>query len=76
MLEPGLSSSTSTLRSIIRSEALKHTTRALMEFISSEYDGIRPIISAEDMASRLKDFHTKLAHALHNGEAVIEMVPE
>jgi len=53
-----------------------HNTRALMEFISSEYDGIRPTISPEDMASRLKEFHTKLAHALHNGEAVLDMVPE
>jgi hypothetical protein len=24
----------------------------------------------------LKEFHTKLAQALHNGEAVLDMVPE
>src|SRR6201993_1560034 len=45
--------------------------RALMEFISSEYDGIRPTISPEEMAIWLKEFHTKLAQALHNGEAVL-----
>ena len=50
-------------------------TRALMEFISSEYDGIRPTISPEEMALWLKAFHIKLAQALHNGEAVLDMVP-
>ena len=53
-----------------------HNTRALMEFISSEYDGIRPTISPEEMANWLKEFHIKLARALHNGEAVLDMVPE
>ena len=53
-----------------------HNARALMEFISSEYDGIRPTISPEEMAIWLKEFHTKLAQALHNGEAVLDMVPE
>src|SRR5260370_22465830 len=52
-----------------------HNTRALMEFIASEYDGIRPTISPEEMAIWLKDFHTKLAQALHNGEAVLDIVP-
>jgi hypothetical protein len=47
-----------------------------MELISSEYDGIRPTISPEEMAIWLKGFHTKLAQALHNGEAVLDMVPE
>jgi hypothetical protein len=37
---------------------------------------MRRIISPEDMVSRLKDFHTKLARALHNGEAVLDVVPE
>ena len=53
-----------------------HNARALMEFISSEYDGIRPAISPEEMAIWLKEFHTKLAEALHNGGAVLDMVPE
>jgi hypothetical protein len=49
--------------------------RALMEFISSEYDDIRPIMSPEQMGVWLKEFHTNLALALHNGEAVLDMVP-
>ena len=43
-----------------------------MEFISSEYDGMSP----EEMAIWLEEFHTKLAQALHNGEAVLDMMPE
>ncbi len=75
MLEPDLLSSISTLNSITRSAAPKlHNTRALMEFISSEYDGIRPTISPEQMANWLKEFHSQLAHALHNGEAVLDMI--
>ncbi len=51
-------------------------TRALMEFISSEYDGIRPNRSPEDMAQWLGQFHTRLAEALHNGETVLDLLPE
>ena len=50
--------------------------RALMEFISSEYDDIRPSRSPEEMAAWLKQFHSRLAEALHNGEAVLELLPE
>jgi hypothetical protein len=50
--------------------------RALMEFISSEYDGIRPRRSPEEMARWLQAFHTRLAEALHNGEAVLDLLPE
>jgi hypothetical protein len=49
--------------------------RALMEYISSEYDGIRPVMSPEDMAVWLKEFHTNLARALHSGETVLNLVP-
>jgi hypothetical protein len=47
-----------------------------MKFISSEYDRIRPTISPEEMAIWLKEFHDKLAQALHNGEAVLDMLPD
>jgi len=49
---------------------------ALMEFISSEYDQIRPTKSPEEVVQWLKEFHTKLAHRLHNGEAVLDLIPE
>ena len=50
--------------------------RALMEFLSSEYDGIRPSQSPDEMAAWLREFHTRLAEALHNGEAVLDLLPE
>lgn len=50
--------------------------RALMDFISSEYDEIRPTKSPEELVEWLKRFHTKLAQRLHNGEAVLDMISE
>ena len=44
--------------------------------IESYVDIIAFLISPEAMANWLKEFHTKLAQALHNGEAVLDMVPE
>jgi hypothetical protein len=48
----------------------------LMDFISSEYDEIRPTKSPEDLVAWLRNFHTELAQRLHNGEAVLDMIPE
>lgn len=50
--------------------------RALMEFISSEYDRIRPTKSPEQMVEWLKGFRTELAHRLHDGESVLDMIPQ
>jgi hypothetical protein len=50
--------------------------RAMMEFISSDYDGIQPTRPPEEVVAWLKEFHAKLALRLHNGEAVLDMVPE
>jgi hypothetical protein len=50
--------------------------RALVEFISSEYDGIRPTKSPEVLVEWLRGFHTELAQRLHNGEAVLDLIPE
>ena len=49
--------------------------RALMDFISSEYDEISPTKSPEELVSWLRRFHTELAQRLHNGEAVLDMIP-
>ena len=46
--------------------------RALMEFIASEYDAIRPTKSPEQLVEWLRDFHTELAQRLHDGEAVLD----
>ena len=49
----------------------------MMEFISNEYDDIEPAKSPEEMVTWLKDFHTRrCAEARHNGEAVLDMLPE
>jgi len=50
--------------------------RALMNFISSEYDEIRPTKSPEELVMWLRRFHTDLAQRLHDGEAVLDMIPE
>ena len=47
-----------------------------MEFISSDYDGIQPTKLPDEMITWLKEFHSELAQSLHNGEAVLDMVPE
>jgi hypothetical protein len=49
---------------------------ALVEFISSEYDGIRPTKSPDELAKWLKGFHTELAQRFHNGETVLDLIPE
>ncbi len=49
---------------------------AMMKFICSEYDNIAPIKSPEEVISSLKEFHAKLAQRLHNGEVVLDLVPE
>jgi hypothetical protein len=51
-------------------------TRIIMELISRRYGGIQPTKSPEDMAHWLEVFHTTLAERLHNGEAVLDLVPE
>ena len=50
--------------------------RALVEFISSEYVGIRPAKSPEELVEWLRGFHTELAQRLHNGEAVLDLIPD
>ena len=50
--------------------------RALVELISREYDEARPTKTAEELAEWLKRFHTGLAERLHQGEPVLDMIPE
>lgn len=50
--------------------------RALMEFIASEHDEIRPTKSPEQLVEWLREFHTELAQRLHNGEAVLDLIPQ
>jgi hypothetical protein len=48
----------------------------LMEAISEVYEGIRPIKRPDEVVAWLRDFHTRLAERLHNGEDVLDMIPE
>jgi hypothetical protein len=50
--------------------------RALMDFISREYDDIRPTKSPEEMVEWLKRFYTELAQRPRNGEAALDIIPE
>lgn len=50
--------------------------KLIMEEIADEYEGTRPIKTPEEMIDWLRGFHTQLAERLHNGETVLELVPE
>ena len=49
--------------------------RGLMELISGEYE-MRPTKTPEELAQWLKHFHTGLAERLHNGEPILDTIPE
>ena len=49
--------------------------RGLLDFISSEYEGIRPTKSPEELVEWLKGFHTELAQRLRDAETVLDLVP-
>ncbi len=50
--------------------------RLIMEDIADEYEGARPTKSPEEVVAWLREFHTKLAERLHDGEDVLDLIPE
>jgi hypothetical protein len=50
--------------------------RAMMELIADEYENARPLKPPEEMVEWLKQFHTGLAERLHNGGAVLDLIPQ
>ena len=50
--------------------------RTIMQLISEQYPGVRPTKPPEELVACLKEFHTRLAEALHNGETTIDLLPE
>ena len=50
--------------------------RLIMEDIADEYEGARPARSPEEMVAGLREFHTRLAERLHEGEDVLDLIPE
>jgi hypothetical protein len=51
-------------------------TRALIDFIATEYEGATPTKTPEELAGWLKQFHTTLSERLHNGEEVLDLIPQ
>ncbi len=50
--------------------------RRIMDLIADEYEDTRPTKQPEEMVEWLREFHTRLAERLHNGEDVLDLIPE
>ena len=50
--------------------------RRIMDLIADEYESARPTKTPEEMVEWLRQFHTELAERLHNGEEVLDLIPE
>ncbi len=50
--------------------------RKIMDFIIREYGQVQPTKAPEEMVDWLRQFHTELAERLHNGEDVLDLIPE
>jgi hypothetical protein len=50
--------------------------RRIINLISRQYDDVRPTKTPEAMVEWLRNFHQELAERLHNGEDVLDMIPE
>ena len=48
----------------------------MMELIAEEYENARPVKRPEEMVEWLQQFHASLAERLHNGEAILDLIPE
>lgn len=49
--------------------------RAMVELIAVEYER-RPTKKPGALAEWLRDFHVRLAKRLHDGQAVLDLIPE
>jgi hypothetical protein len=50
--------------------------RRIMDLVADEYESARPTKQPEEMVDWLRAFHTRLAERLHNGEDVLDLIPE
>jgi hypothetical protein len=48
----------------------------IMDDIADNYPNVRAAKTPEEMVAWLRDFHTRLAERLHNGEDVLDIIPE
>ena len=50
--------------------------RLIIDEVTEQYGDARPTKSPEEMVGWLRGFHTRLAERLHDGEDVLDMIPE
>ena len=50
--------------------------RRIMDLVADEYENASPTKQPEEMVEWLRAFHTDLAERLHNGEDVLDLIPE
>jgi hypothetical protein len=50
--------------------------RRIMDLVADEYENARPTKQPAEMVEWLRAFHTRLAERLHNGEDVLDLIPE
>jgi hypothetical protein len=50
--------------------------RLIIDQVADEYESARPTKQPEEMVDWLRAFHTRLAERLHNGEDVLDLIPE
>jgi hypothetical protein len=50
--------------------------RRIMDLIVDDYENARPLKRPEEMVMWLREFHRELAERLHNGEDVLDLIPE
>jgi hypothetical protein len=50
--------------------------RLIMDEIADEYEGAPPTKTPDEMVEWLREFHRELAERLHNGEDVLDLIPE
>jgi hypothetical protein len=50
--------------------------RRIMDLIGDDYENVQPLKRPEEMVIWLREFHGELAERLHNGEDVLDLIPE
>ena len=50
--------------------------RLIMDEIADEYEDVRRRNVRKRWSTWLREFHTQLAERLHNGEDVLDLIPE
>jgi hypothetical protein len=54
----------------------EQNVRRIADAIADEYENVRPTKTPKELVEALHQFHQELAERLHNGEDVLDMIPE